>query len=105
MGDGGYIFDDELSPEFLEFQKFDYWRLLGKGDFAMKLIIKNFDLTEEELKRIIEKYGGKIERIEISTTWDGYCPESLFKGKQVRMRLNQYDFYESEETGLQKVGS
>ena len=31
----------------------------------------------------------------------GYCPESLHKGKTVRMRLNQHDFFESEETGLQ----
>lgn len=33
--------------------------------------------------------------------WNGYCPESQLKGKQVRMRLNQWDFYESEETKLQ----
>ncbi len=37
----------------------------------------------------------------ISTTWNGYCPESHLKGNQVRMRLNQWDFYESEETRLQ----
>ncbi len=33
--------------------------------------------------------------------WNGYCPESWLKGKTVRMRLNQWDFYESEETRLQ----
>ena len=38
---------------------------------------------------------------EISNTWNGYCPESLLIGKTVRMRLNQNDFFESEETGLQ----
>lgn len=38
---------------------------------------------------------------EISTWWNGYCPESLIKGKTVRMRLNRSDFFESEETGLQ----
>ena len=37
----------------------------------------------------------------ISTMWNGFCPESLLKGKTVRMRLNQDDFFESEETGLQ----
>jgi hypothetical protein len=37
----------------------------------------------------------------ISNTWDGFCPESLIKGKRVRMRLNKFDFFESEETGLQ----
>lgn len=33
--------------------------------------------------------------------FDGYCPESLLKGKQVEMRLNEDDFWESEATGLQ----
>lgn len=37
----------------------------------------------------------------ISTTWNGYCPESWLKGKTIRMRLNTSDFFESEETGLQ----
>ena len=38
---------------------------------------------------------------EISTFWTGMCPESALQGKSVRMRLNDFDFYESEETGLQ----
>ena len=33
--------------------------------------------------------------------FDGYCPESHFKGEQVEMRLNDMDFWESEKTGLQ----
>jgi len=33
--------------------------------------------------------------------FDGYCPESLIKGKHVEMRLNEDDFWESEATGLQ----
>lgn len=37
----------------------------------------------------------------ISNMWNGYCPESLLKDKTIRMRLNQHDFFESEETGLQ----
>ena len=41
------------------------------------------------------------KQIEISNNWNGYCPESLLKGKKIRMRLNHWDFYESEETGLQ----
>ena len=36
-----------------------------------------------------------------SMHWTGYCPESALRGKQVRMRLNNNDFYESEATGLQ----
>jgi hypothetical protein len=37
--------------------------------------------------------------------FDGYCPESLLKGKQVQMRLNEDDFWESEATGLQMTAS
>jgi hypothetical protein len=42
-----------------------------------------------------------MTEIKISNMWNGYCPESSLKGKTVRMRLNQNDFFESEETGLQ----
>ncbi len=31
----------------------------------------------------------------------GLCPESLLQGKEVKMRLNTNDLYESESTGLQ----
>lgn len=40
-------------------------------------------------------------KTKINQMWDGYCPESLLIGRQVRMRLNKDDFFESEETGLQ----
>lgn len=33
--------------------------------------------------------------------FDGFCPESQLQGKQVDMRLNEDDFWESEATGLQ----
>jgi len=42
-----------------------------------------------------------IEEIKIKMAWKGFCPESDMAGKKVRMRLNQWDFYESEATGLQ----
>ena len=42
-----------------------------------------------------------ITETKISNMWNGYCPESLLKDKAVRMRLNQHDFFESEDTGLQ----
>ena len=42
-----------------------------------------------------------MQQNKISIIWNGYCPESLLRGKNARMRLNQHDFYESEETGLQ----
>lgn len=37
----------------------------------------------------------------ITNRWNGYCPESWLKDKTVRMRMNENDFFESEETGLQ----
>ena len=42
-----------------------------------------------------------MSKQKIDLFWDGYCPESLLNGKTVRMRLNHWDFFESEETGLQ----
>jgi hypothetical protein len=33
--------------------------------------------------------------------FDGYCPESMMNDKIVEMRLNEDDFWESIETGLQ----
>jgi len=38
---------------------------------------------------------------QIEIYFDGYCPESLLKGRQVEMKLNRDDFWESLETGLQ----
>ena len=44
----------------------------------------------------------KLEnKIKLDQFWNGYCPESELNGKKVRMKLNNWDFYESEETGLQ----
>ena len=43
----------------------------------------------------------KEEKRELSRVWNGYCPESWLTGKRSRMRLNDWDFFESEETGLQ----
>lgn len=43
----------------------------------------------------------EINKFELNQMWNGYCPESALKGKQVRMRLNRNDFFESEETGIQ----
>ncbi|MBC7409138.1 MAG: hypothetical protein H7339_12180 [Arcicella sp.] len=45
----------------------------------------------------MEVYRGDNNKI----LFDGYCPESLLKGNQVEMRLNEDDFWESEATGLQ----
>ena len=48
-----------------------------------------------------KKVDAREEENKLSLTWNGYCPESWLKGKTIRMRLNQWDFFESEETKLQ----
>ena len=63
----------------------------------------NFDLIRTQLaqnKPVFVKEE-KPEPIILSQMWNGYCPESMLKGKEVKMRLNRNDFFESEETGLQ----
>ena len=37
----------------------------------------------------------------LAQMWNGYCPKSWLQGKTVRMKLNDWDFFESEETALQ----
>lgn len=101
MGDGGYIFDEDLSPEFLEYEKYSYFKTLGGGQKAFDLTVRVFKIDKETLLNIILKNGDKITQKQISNTWDGYCPESLLEGNEVKMRLNKNDFYESEQTGLQ----
>lgn len=101
MGDGGYIFDEDLNPEFLEFEKISFFQSLGSDQEAFDRTMQVFNVDKETLMKIIEKNGGKIKRIEIGPIWNGYCPESLLNNRQVRMLLNKDDFFESEETGLQ----
>jgi hypothetical protein len=48
-----------------------------------------------------KKVASQKEKNKLSQMWNGYCPESWLKGKTVRMRLNQWDFFESEETKIQ----
>lgn len=48
----------------------------------------------------LKKYA-KMNKPKLYQECSGYCPESTLEGKKVRMRLNRWDLYESEETGLQ----
>lgn len=65
------------------------------NDFTLK---NRYDYIKSNYPEWLHLVEAKIK---ISNHWNGYCPESLLKDKQVRMRLNKDDFYESEETGLQ----
>jgi hypothetical protein len=60
---------------------------------------KNDNTIFDDEKESSEKW--EFEQLAGGLVWTGYCPESWLKGKQVRMRLNRNDFYESETTGLQ----
>lgn len=64
----------------------------------------NVNIIKEEINRRVDIELAKkkvTEKHTVSEIWDGYCPESRLQGKIVKMRLNKWDFYESEETGLQ----
>ncbi len=101
-GDGGHIFDEEHDSDFLEWEKYDYFKTLGGGAEARKLTAQVFEITEDEILAIIKKYDGAIQKNQNGAVlWDGFCPESKLNNAEVRMRLNQDDFYESEATGLQ----
>ena len=94
----------------------DFNQLSGiRNDNAEKINLDFLKLTNE-ISNKLEIEGKNIEQFlfifgnhlkndmtskKISNMWNGYCPESLLKGKTVRMRLNQNDFFESEETGMQ----
>jgi hypothetical protein len=54
-------------------------------------------LTEDALRQKAEEIMEKCS----PPAWKGFCPESALNGKSVRMRLNDDDFFESEETHLQ----
>lgn len=65
-------------------------------------VAKRLETNGENIEQFLFIFGNNLNSgIRLSNIWNGYCPESLLKGKTVRMRLNQHDFFESEETGLQ----
>ncbi len=71
-----------------------------------RLLAKKLNTRGENIELFLFTFGKNLKttnmtKKRISNMWNGYCPESLLKGKTVRMRLNQSDFFESEETGLQ----
>lgn len=59
MADGGYIFDEDLDQNFLEWEKFSYFCTMGEDDTAFALTTKAFRISDDELKQIIDKYKDK----------------------------------------------
>lgn len=69
-------------------------------------LANDIEIKGENIELFLFTFGNNLKATnmndtKISNMWNGYCPESLLKDKTVRMRLNQHDFFESEETGLQ----
>lgn len=68
-------------------------------------VCKNLGTEGENIEQFLFIFGNNLKPVlaakKISNIWNGNCPESLLSGKTIRMRLNQQDFFESEETGLQ----
>jgi hypothetical protein len=73
---------------------------------ATRQLANDLETEGENIELFLFTFGnnlktGNMNDTKISNMWNGHCPESLLKEKTVRMRLNQHDFFESEETGLQ----
>lgn len=71
-----------------------------------KQVASKIETEGENIELFLFTFGNNLKATnmndtKISNMWNGYCPESLLNDKTVRMRLNQHDFLESEETGLQ----
>ncbi len=72
----------------------------------VRQVASNIETEGENIELFLFTFGNNLKttnmtETKISNMWNGYCPESLLNDKTVRMRLNQHDFFESEETGLQ----
>lgn len=87
----------------------DNWRFeesyltFSVKDQMQKVMEEKYNYFFPESKNIqpVEELNTPEEKWELDQMWNGYCPESHLKGKRVRMRLNNNDLFESEETGLQ----
>ena len=103
------VFASKAYSNFQQLSKIRYANAEKKYlDFLQltrQLAIK-IETEGENIELFLFTFGSNLKttnmtETRISNMWNGYCPESLLKNKNVRMRLNQHDFFESEETGLQ----
>lgn len=95
---------DNLSRSIINTK--DNWQFDNEpmNDFVKNKIqqtIKNIYKLEFFQVQKTEQTETPTELQVLDLMWNGYCPESWLNGRQVKMRLNRNDFYESEETGLQ----
>jgi hypothetical protein len=103
------VFASKTYSNFQQIDKIRYDNAEKKYlDFLQltRLLANDLETQGENIELFLFTFGNNLKpanmtKTKISNMWNGYCPESLLKGKTVRMRLNQSDFFESEETGLQ----
>ena len=106
------LIDVFVSKSYKDFQQLSNLRYYNAEkkylDFLQltNLVSKKLGIEGENIEQFLFLFGNNLKttnesKFKISSMWNGHCPESLINGKNVRMRLNQYDFFESEETGLQ----
>jgi hypothetical protein len=103
------VFASGLYSDFKALDRINYNNGVTKYlDYLAIMSQLSFDLQTkgENIEQFLFIFGNnlrkdKISKRKIPQMWNGYCPESMMKGKKVRMRLNQWDFYESEDTKLQ----
>jgi len=102
------VFSSKTYSDFNQLSGIRYDNAEKKYLIFIKLTneISNKLKTEgENIEQFLFIFGNNLKNTmiseKISNTWNGYCPESLLKGKTVPMQLNQNDFFESLETGLQ----
>ncbi len=99
------VFSSKTYSNFHQLDKIRYENAERKYlDFLMltRQIANKNNTKGENIEQFLFMFGNNLKPTNlISNMWNGYCPESLLLGRNVRMRLNQNDFYESEETGLQ----
>jgi hypothetical protein len=100
------VFASKAYSEFQQLRRIRYGNAEGKYLDFLRLtnqVSKKLETDGENIEQFLFIFGNNLKTTaaNISNMWNGLCPESLLAGKIVRMRLNQHDFFESEETGLQ----
>lgn len=106
------LIDVFASKTYSEFQQLSGIRYNNAGKRYLDFLHLTNQVSEklqtkgENIEQFLFIFGDNLKLsnrtvTKISNMWNGYCPESLLKGRTVRMRLNQNDFFESEATGLQ----
>jgi len=103
------VFTSKIYDEFSTLGRINYNNAESKYLEYLSITDKlahELETDGENIEQFLFIFGNnlkidKLSKQKIPLLWNGYCPESMLKGKTVRMKLNKWDFFESEETRLQ----